>query len=131
MLILVRLLGLTLASGMKPQPNGCGSRCRLSTANVQWHTLTFGPPMGQFYPANGIELWEKKQAKPAMLSDSTYVEATGVSLGAKNLILFQVVGESHWCDLVFRPSLQCIITCVALPEALLQIVLALDTKDLP
>ncbi|MGC8713207.1 MAG: hypothetical protein ACP5RH_12525, partial [Leptodesmis sp.] len=26
-----------------------------------------------------------------------------------------IVGKSHWCNLVFHPSLQYIITCVALP----------------
>jgi hypothetical protein len=44
-----------------------------------------------------------------------YIEATGVSASPKNLVLFKIVGESHWCHLVFHSSLQCIITCVALP----------------
>ena len=34
----------------------------------------------------------------------------------KNLVLFKIVGEPHWCYLVFYPSLQCIITYVALPH---------------
>ncbi len=44
-----------------------------------------------------------------------YIEATGVSASPKNLVLFKIVGESQWCHLVFHSSLQCIITCVALP----------------
>jgi len=67
----VRLLGLALAPEMKPQLSGCGNRCRLSTANVQWHTLTFGQLMEQFYRANDIKPWESKQAKAAIWSDST------------------------------------------------------------
>jgi hypothetical protein len=37
------------------------------------------------------------------------------ALSPKNLILLQILRESHRCYLVFHPSLQCIITCVALP----------------
>ena len=44
-----------------------------------------------------------------------HVETTGISARAKNLILFQIVGKLHWCRLVLHPSLQYIITCVALP----------------
>jgi hypothetical protein len=44
-----------------------------------------------------------------------YIEATGVLASPKNLVLFKILGESHWCHLVFHSSLQCIITCVALP----------------
>jgi len=33
--------------------------------------VTFGPLMGQFYRANDIERWGKKQAKPVTSSDST------------------------------------------------------------
>ena len=45
-----------------------------------------------------------------------YVEATGISPSPKNLVLFKIVGEPHWCYLVLYPSLQCIITYVALPR---------------
>jgi hypothetical protein len=32
--------------------------------------------------------------------------------------ILQILRESHRCYLVFHPSLQCIITCVALPVTL-------------
>lgn len=44
-----------------------------------------------------------------------YLEAAGVSVSPKNLVFFQILRESHRCYLVFYPSLQCIITCIALP----------------
>lgn len=44
-----------------------------------------------------------------------HLKATGISVSAQNLILLKISRESHWCYLVFHPSLQCIITCVALP----------------
>ncbi len=44
-----------------------------------------------------------------------HLETTGISISAKNLVLFQILGKSHWRYLVFCASLQCIITCLALP----------------
>ncbi|WNZ24536.1 hypothetical protein HJG54_17875 [Leptolyngbya sp. NK1-12] len=95
-------------------------------ANVRLPTLTFGRLMQPFYRASVIEQWVKSLEKPATLfalalrskTIQQHIAATGVSLSLKNLILLQILRESHWCNLVFHPSLQCIITCVALPEAL-------------
>jgi IS1 family transposase len=58
--------------------------------------------------------------------DADTREILGVYIGArdeaaarkfpKNLVLLQISRESHRCYLVFHPSLQCIITCIALPS---------------
>lgn len=47
-------------------------------------------------------------------------KTSGISAGTKNLIFFKITRESYWCYLVFRPLLQYIITCLALPKYLLR-----------
>jgi len=98
----VRLLAFTLAHGMKQQPANCGNSCLRSIAN--------------FWAAYAAVLRPLSDSKTSYRrAIQRYIEATGVSASPKNLVLFKIVGESHWCHLVFHSSLQCIITCVALP----------------
>ena len=76
-----------------------------------------------FWAAYGTVLPSKRhQAVGKESGKTSYVErfnntrkTTSVSFSAKNLVLFQITGESHRCYLVFHPLLQCIITCLALP----------------
>jgi hypothetical protein len=51
-----------------------------------------------------------------------YIEATSFSVSAKNFVLFQIIRKSHWCNLVFYPLLQWIITCLALPASVLPLI---------
>ena len=84
-------------------------------ANARSPTLTFGQRMEQFYARKRHRAVGKETGfttYPHAIQQ--YTEATSVSIGAKNLVFFQVVGESHWCYLVFCPLLQFIITFLAL-----------------
>ena len=100
-----------------------------AAARKLWESL---PPLYHQYVIAYTEFWaayvatlhplsdiEPSERKPALTSYrrviQQYIETTGVSASPKNLVLFKILGESHWCDLVFHSSLQCIITCVALP----------------
>ncbi len=69
----------------------CDFTQKLSTTNARspTPTLTFGQRMGQSSLANDIEWSEKKQACTSYpIAIQQYVEATGVSIGAENLVLF-------------------------------------------
>ncbi len=100
-----------------------------AAARKLWESL---PPVYRQYVIAYTEFWaayvatlhplsdiEPSERKPALTSYrrviQQYIETTGVSASPKNLVLFKILGESHWCPLVFHSSLQCIITCVALP----------------
>ncbi len=73
--------------------------------------------MGQCYARKRHRAVGKETGKTSYRrAIQQYVEATGISPSPKNLVLFKIVGEPHWCYLVFYPSLQCIITYVALPK---------------
>ena len=53
-------------------------------------------------------------------------------MSPKNLVLLQILRESHRCHLVLHPSLQRIITCLALPdvEAFVRAMFASEGKQL-
>lgn len=113
---LVRLWAFTLARAHLPQHANCGNLCPPSIDNARLHTLTFGQPMRLFCRAKDIEQLEKKPALTSYpIAIQQHLEATGISLGAKNVIFLKIVRKSYRCNLVFHPSLQCIITSLALP----------------
>lgn len=60
--------------------------------------------------------WKRNRQNQLHRTIQQDLEATGISASPKNLVFFQIIGESHWCYLVFCALLQRIITCLALPN---------------
>lgn len=69
------------------------------------------PPVYRQCAMTYTDLW----AGYGAVFPNTLRQATGVTASSRNLILFKIIGESHRSHLVFHTSLQCIITCLALP----------------
>ncbi len=70
----------------------------------------FGAAYAAVLPSkHHIRYWYGNRQDQLYWAVPPFLEATGVSVSPKHLVLLKILGKPHWCALVFHPPLLCII----------------------
>lgn len=101
----------------------CGSRCLASIANVLYLERDFWSAYELVLPSKRHRAVGKETGKTSYRrAVQLYPSTTSVSIGQKNIVIFQKLRQSHWCYLEFYSLLQCffatgnILSSLALPR---------------
>ena len=112
----VRLSVSILGQEMRQQPASCGSLYLRCIDNALSLTLTFGQPTQPFCPRSDTLAVGKETGKTSgSWTLQQHSSSACFSASPENVIVLEVIRESHWCNLVLCSCLQQIITFVGLP----------------